>query len=382
MTNADTGLGTAPGRSMPPREDGRSSGGPAAPVPATADRTAVAREFGAALGVEVLEELGRGARTAVFRIRRDGTGPCPALKVAVGPVADADELEAAFRREAVLLAGVDHPRVARIQEVGRVGGRPYLVMDLVEGRTLRVLQAAGPMPWARVAQLGEDVAGMLAVAHRRDLVLRDAKPQNIVVTADGEGVLIDFGLLSRARVPQDEADQAVAGTFTYCAPEQSGYLVARVGASPECARTYGGVGYLLRMSWLDRLAQAAFRRSTRVAREVGDLRLVAQVAWHDAIAWYLRGADDGERLARVAAERRGWRRPWVRVDVWGGTGRGVRDAPGVPAGDRPRRGGCGPGPDRGEADPHPERGSGAGVPQRGPGLMDAGRRPGPAARSC
>src|SRR5262245_56465937 len=85
-----------------------------------------------AAGLTVLAELGRGAQTAVYRVRRDNADW--AVKIMLGsPGSDA---LASFRREAALLAWVKHPGLARVHEVGVAGGRPFLVMDLIEGRNL------------------------------------------------------------------------------------------------------------------------------------------------------------------------------------------------------------------------------------------------------
>ena len=90
----------------------------------------------------------------------------------------------AFRREAALLATVDHPSLAVIHEVGDVGGRPYLVMDLVEGETLAGVLAAGALPAARVISLARDVVAPLAAAHRRGLSGRLADvPLMLLATA-------------------------------------------------------------------------------------------------------------------------------------------------------------------------------------------------------
>ncbi|GIJ44533.1 hypothetical protein Val02_14190 [Virgisporangium aliadipatigenens] len=177
-------------------------------------------------GLELLGELGRGARTVVYRARyRDGVYAVKFL-ARVGDEADA----VAFRREAALLACLDHPGVARVHEVGTSSGRPYLVMDLVEGTPLTAVLAAGPTTVENVLRLGIELADALAAAHRRELVHRDVKPDNIMITPDGASRLLDFGLAARAEgsgAPANETDVAV-GTFTYSAPEQTGMRGRRV----------------------------------------------------------------------------------------------------------------------------------------------------------
>src|SRR4029450_3032115 len=136
----------------------------------------------------------------------------------------------ARRGEVALLATVDHPSLARVHEVGVADGRPYLLMDLVQGQRLSALLGAAPLPEARVIAIGIDVAGALAAAHRANLVHRDVKPDNIMIAPDGAARLIDFGLATRVA---DQEDQEVAGTLTYSAPEQSGMLHRAVDARSD-----------------------------------------------------------------------------------------------------------------------------------------------------
>jgi serine/threonine protein kinase len=170
-------------------------------------------------GMEVLEELGQGAQTVVYRARRDGAEY--ALKLLRGPTLDDQQALAAFRREAALLACVDHPSLAHLYEVGQSNGHPYLVMELVEGRVLAGLLEGGPLPQDRVVELAVDVADVLAAAHRAGLAHRDVKPQNLLVQPDGRTRVIDFGL---AALTGADTGGAAVGTLTYSAPEQAGML--------------------------------------------------------------------------------------------------------------------------------------------------------------
>ena len=170
-------------------------------------------------GLEMVTELGRGAGTVVWRTRRQGVDY--ALKMLTEPVPYEDERCVAFRREAAMLARVNHPALPRIHDVGYARGRPFLVMQLVAGQELETLLADTAMEEADAVRLAVDVAGALAAAHRAGLVHRDVKPRNIIVLPDGHAKLIDFGLVTWA--VKDKAD-AVAGSLPYMAPEQTGML--------------------------------------------------------------------------------------------------------------------------------------------------------------
>ena len=175
-------------------------------------------------GARGAEELGRGAYAAVYRIRRDGVDY--AVK-ALHPTATTDERTVVtFQREAALLARVNHPAVPRVFDVGLSGNRPYLAMEFVDGRPLSTFIAAGRLDEARIGRLGATVADALAAAHRAGLVHRDVKPANILVAEDDSAHLIDFGLAASAH--REVSDDAVAGTFDYSAPEQTGMLARPV----------------------------------------------------------------------------------------------------------------------------------------------------------
>ncbi len=170
-------------------------------------------------GLDIVAELGRGAHAVVYRVQRDDRDF--ALKMLL-PSDDQIRATVAFRREAGLVACVNHPGVAHVHEVGEVDGRPYLVMDLMEGESLSRLITDGWPDQARTIAVGMDVAGALAAAHQVGVVHRDVKPNNIVVSADGRARLIDFGLA--AQPAGQLAGDSVVGTVAYAAPEQTGVL--------------------------------------------------------------------------------------------------------------------------------------------------------------
>jgi tetratricopeptide (TPR) repeat protein len=140
----------------------------------------------------------------------------------------------AFRREAALLASVDHPLVPSMYEVGLTDGRPYVVMDLVSGRQLADLLAAEPLLPARAIRVLLDVLDPLVAVHRKGLVHRDIKPQNVLVQPDGSARLIDFGLATRDTTGAAKSPRvATVGTVAYAAPEQLGMFTRTVDARSD-----------------------------------------------------------------------------------------------------------------------------------------------------
>ena len=163
--------------------------------------------------------LGAGTSTVVFAARCRGRD-C-AVKVVQRPATGREFAE--FCREASVLASLGITGLPAVHEVGQVGGRPYLIMDLVTGSILSEVLAAGSLGDIRTARLGIELADALSVAHGAGLVHRDVKPDNVMIRPDGSACLLDFGMVTRARGHADDSDVAV-GTFRYSAPEQVGAL--------------------------------------------------------------------------------------------------------------------------------------------------------------
>ena len=188
-------------------------------------------------GMHVIGELGRGAQSVVYRVRRDGSDF--AAKVLLSRAGSPDATASAlFRREAALLAWVNHRGLAAVHEVGEAAGRPYLVMDLIEGSDLAILVNQGPLSPERVIDLGVQIGDALAAVHRVGLIHRDVKPANVIVQPDGRARLIDLGLAGRhADGPGGRSAGAgadpVVGTLAYASPEQSGALNRPVDARSD-----------------------------------------------------------------------------------------------------------------------------------------------------
>ncbi len=141
---------------------------------------------------------------------------------------DAERLSQ-FRREARIVASLNHPNIVTIHAVEEVEGLPFIVMEMVLGTSLRESMTAAGMPLSRLLDYAIPIAGALAAAHARGVTHRDLKPENVMVTADGRIKILDFGLAKKApRVVemnlQSETGTAfrevVSGTPPYMSPEQ------------------------------------------------------------------------------------------------------------------------------------------------------------------
>lgn len=173
----------------------------------------------------LVRALGRGGMGAVYLAEREGDGFVQrgALKM-IKRGMDSNEVLARFRRERGILARLVHPNIARLLDGGICAdGRPYLVMEYVEGVTLDDWSARDDVDLATRIELGLQLADALAHAHRQLVVHRDLKPSNVLVDADGAPHLLDFGIAKLLEETGDSEHTATAMRFltrAYAAPEQ------------------------------------------------------------------------------------------------------------------------------------------------------------------
>jgi serine/threonine-protein kinase len=171
---------------------------------------------------ELLEEVGRGAQGVVFRARQKSLNRKVALKVIrLGQWASKADLKR-FRREAEAAAGLDHPGIVPIYEVGEHEGSCYFSMKFVEGGQLDKVVKREPLAIRQAAELVAKVARTVHYAHEHGILHRDIKPGNVLLDARGEPHLTDFGL---ARLIESDSTVTrtleVMGTPSYMAPEQA-----------------------------------------------------------------------------------------------------------------------------------------------------------------
>jgi Tol biopolymer transport system component len=186
--------------------------------------------------------LGAGGMGEVYRARDERLGRDVALKVLPETLAGDPERLARFRREAQVLASLNHPHIAALYGLEEAGGRSALAIELVDGDGLDAVLKRGPLPATQAIDIARQIAEALETAHERGIIHRDLKPANVKLTQDGSVKLLDFGL-ARMRDPgaaEDEwehpgqvatrmeeptAPGVVLGTAGYMAPEQARGLV-------------------------------------------------------------------------------------------------------------------------------------------------------------
>jgi len=234
----------------------------------------------------LIEEIGSGGMGTVFLAERadDSFHRHVAIKLLRGiPTRETTER---MRRERQILADLSHPHIARLLDGGSTGdGQPYLVMEYVEGVPINEFCRARALPIADRLRLIQKVCGAVQYAHQRLVIHRDLKPANVLVRADGEPVLLDFGIAKLLSTTGEGAAQTGLPWFTpaYASPEQ------RRGESVSTAADVYGLGLLLYevladkppgANLADRLPRPSESATTNNVRVPAELDLIVAKATH------------------------------------------------------------------------------------------------------
>jgi serine/threonine-protein kinase len=167
--------------------------------------------------------IATGGMSAVYRgldLRLDRPVAC---KVMDSRYAGDQQFLTRFQREARAVARLKDPGLVAVYDQGLDGQHPFLVMELIEGGTLReLLRERGPMPPHAVAAVLSPILGGLAAAHQAGLVHRDIKPENVLISDDGEVKIADFGLVRAVAEAKITSTSVILGTAAYLSPEQVG----------------------------------------------------------------------------------------------------------------------------------------------------------------
>jgi|WetSurMetagenome_2_1015567.scaffolds.fasta_scaffold42507_2 eukaryotic-like serine/threonine-protein kinase len=183
---------------------------------------------------KITSQLGKGGMGEVYRARDAKLGRDVAIKVLREDFSSDREQLARFEKEARLASALNHPNIITIYQIGEAAGVPYIVMEFVEGRTLRALLGARRLSLPEILKLAAQIASGMAKAHGAGITHRDLKPENIMISADGFVKILDFGLgklapplasrPSMTTLSQHESETkhgTIMGTVDYMSPEQA-----------------------------------------------------------------------------------------------------------------------------------------------------------------
>jgi serine/threonine protein kinase/Tol biopolymer transport system component len=192
---------------------------------------------GATIGVfEVHELIGKGGMGEVYRARDTNLNRDVAIKVLPESVVQDAERIARFKREAQVLASLNHANIAAIHEFKKIGESNYLVMELVAGETLADRLKSGPLPLNETLGIAREIAEALEVAHEKGIVHRDLKPANVKLTPAGRVKVLDFGLAKLQDSGAGTADPSNSPTISALHTEKGVILGTAAYMSPEQAR--------------------------------------------------------------------------------------------------------------------------------------------------
>ncbi|MEB4591274.1 serine/threonine-protein kinase, partial [Candidatus Thiothrix sp. Deng01] len=173
---------------------------------------------------DIREVIGQGGMATVYRAEHVLLKQERALKLMSAELSREPGFQESFLREGQTVAGLQHPNIVTIHDIGQCGDGYFMSMEYLRGGSLQARLKAGPLPLQEALTVLRQVGGALAHAHERGLIHRDIKPANILFRANGEAVLTDFGISKLQDTDSDltRHGYAMLGTPRYMSPEQTG----------------------------------------------------------------------------------------------------------------------------------------------------------------
>ena len=183
---------------------------------------------------EIIEKIGSGGMATVYKARCKLLNRNVAIKILRDEFANDAEFIKRFQVEAQAAASLSHPNIVSIYDVGEEDGLHYIVMELIEGKTLKeIITEKGRLPWRDAVKIAMQIASGLEQAHKNHIIHRDIKPHNIIMTKDGNAKVTDFGIAKAVSNSTINAFGSTVGSVHYFSPEH-----ARGGYTDEKSDIY------------------------------------------------------------------------------------------------------------------------------------------------
>lgn len=171
---------------------------------------------------ELLEKIGEGGMAVVYKAKDKLLNRFIAVKILRPEFTKDASFVENFKRESQSAAGLSHPNIVGVYDVGREGNINYIVMELIEGKTLsEVIAEEAPMDYKKVIDITKQLASALKSAHNNNIIHRDVKPHNILITEDGTAKLADFGIAKAVNDATLTTNNSIIGSVHYFSPEQA-----------------------------------------------------------------------------------------------------------------------------------------------------------------
>ena len=179
---------------------------------------------------EILEEIGNGGMAMVYKAKCHVLNRYVAIKILRDEFTTDEEFIKRFNTEAQAVASLTHPNIVSVYDVGHEGNLYYIVMELIKGRTLKeIIVSEGVLAWKWCVNVAMQIASALETAHRNNIIHRDIKPHNIIITEDGMAKVTDFGIAKAVSNSTITAFGTTMGSVHYFSPEHArgGYTDAK-----------------------------------------------------------------------------------------------------------------------------------------------------------
>ena len=172
---------------------------------------------------EIIEKIGNGGMATVYKAKCHVLNRFVAVKILRDEFTTDEEFIKRFEIEAQSAASITHPNIVSVYDVGNEGNLYYIVMELIQGKTLKeiIVEEKGALPWKWSINIAMQIASALEIAHKNNIVHRDIKPHNIIITEDGVAKVTDFGIAKAVSNSTITAFGTTIGSVHYFSPEHA-----------------------------------------------------------------------------------------------------------------------------------------------------------------